>query len=243
MPLIGGSGGGGVASSGGFRGSCQPTPNIYASGGEGGGAIAIISSSSITISGAITANGGNSGGCDHSSGAGSGGAIRLAAQTIAGAGVLSVVAGGGQNGGSPLATPGRLRLEAFQQQFTGTVQPNLELVSMSTPFSAFVPTASVRVTRVSGIVLPPNPRASFNATDVTINQTGAVTLDIEAKGIPVGTIVNLEVYSENPTNSTIVIQVVPSTPLLGSLALSAATASFSFPSGYSRAWVRASWIQ
>ena len=50
IPMIGGSGGGGGSGYGNYSGG---------SGGGGGGAILIASSGSITVSGAITANGGN----------------------------------------------------------------------------------------------------------------------------------------------------------------------------------------
>ena len=237
LPLVGGSGGGGgVASTWGYA---QP-------GGAGGGAIAIISSTSITVNGAIKADGGGFAGDIYSGGggAGSGGAIRLVATTLSGNGTLSVQGYAyASNGCGANSGPGWVRLESFQQQGTFNVFPTTQF-SLGTPFNTFLPTSSVRVVRVNGAALPPNPSASFTLPDVTISQTQAVTLDIEAKNIPLGTIINLEVFSENPTDNTIVDQVVASTPLAGQTAtLSTANASFTFPPGFSRCWVRATWTQ
>jgi hypothetical protein len=226
VPLVGGSGGGG-----------EFTSSFGHPGGAGGGAIAIISSTSILVSGSgrIIAKGGSSNGL---SGGGSGGAIKLVATIIGGNGVLDVTEGSGPGA----AGPGQVRIEAFQQQSGFGILPAFQL-SMGTPFNTFVPTSSVRVVRVNDVALPPNPSASFVLPDVTITQTQAVTLDVEARNIPTGTIVKLEVFAENATDNTVVNQVVDSTPLAGSSALSTATASFTFPPGFSRGFVRATWTQ
>src|ERR1035441_2737031 len=71
IPLLGGSGGGG-----GNYGNYQPS-----GGGGGGGAILIAASTSITVNGSISANGGSPG---YNAGSGSGGAIRLVASQISG---------------------------------------------------------------------------------------------------------------------------------------------------------------
>jgi hypothetical protein len=134
-------------------------------------------------------------------------------------------------------------LEAFQQLSNFTIQPITQLVT-GTPFNSGVPTSTIRVTRVNGIALPQNPSGSFTLPDVSITTTQAVTVDIEARNIPLGTKVNLEVFSENPIDNTVVNQVVESTALTGATAaLSTATASFTFPSGFSRGWLRATWTQ
>ena len=94
-----------------------------ASGSGGGGALLLASSTQISVNGSITANGGVAAFCtfgqrQQTSGAGSGGAIRLVAPTITGAGALAATGGlqcppfGG--GGAPIfAGDGRIRLEAF----------------------------------------------------------------------------------------------------------------------------------
>ncbi len=54
--------------------------------------------------------------------------------------------------------------------------------------------------------------------------------------IPLATVVNLNVYSENGAD-----QILTSTPLVGTLVNSAATVSVTFPPGFSRGFVRATW--
>jgi hypothetical protein len=84
--------------------------------------------------------------------------------------------------------------------------------------------------------VPAVPTGSFATPDVTINSASAVTLNIEARNIPIGTVIKLNVFSENSAD-----QIVDSTPLAGTFAQSTATASVTVPSGYSRMYVRATW--
>jgi hypothetical protein len=241
VPLVGGSGGGGYHNA--------ASSSFGSPGGAGGGAIAIMSSISITMAStsAIKARGGEMiGNCPTAGGGiGSGGAIRLAAVSIITSGTpLLDVSGGNTSSCSSIqnASAGQVRIEAFQNQSNFNVVP-ISQGSTATPFNAFLPTSSVRVVKVNGIALPPNPSASFTLPDVTINQSQAVTIEIEAKNIPIGTIVNLEVFAENPSNLAVVNEVAASTPLGGTVALSTATASFTFPPGFSRCFVRATWTQ
>jgi hypothetical protein len=101
LPLIGGSGGGGFYSVG-----------IGGSGGGGGGAILLASSTRISLTGKIQANGGNLARNPNFfyafSGAGSGGGIRLVAPVMEGSGILG--ASGGEN-----VSPGRIRVDCPPQ--------------------------------------------------------------------------------------------------------------------------------
>src|SRR6266540_825432 len=86
LPLFGGSGG--------FGNFINPSSGVGGSGGGGGGAIVIASSSKISVTGSITANGGaggnpNSGG--NCTSGGSGGAIRLVAPEVSGTGSLQAI--------------------------------------------------------------------------------------------------------------------------------------------------------
>jgi hypothetical protein len=226
LPLVGGSGGGGYGHANGKGGG----------GGAGGGALLLASSISITVTGAIHANGGEGGSSTIGflGGAGSGGSIRLVAPTIAGTGTLSAQ-GGGVSRAFLRASDGRIRLEAFQHTFTGTINP---VPRRATPFAVFLPASqpSVRVVSIAGTNLPVVPTGSFATPDVTINSASAVTLNIEARNIPVGTVIKLHMYSENNAD-----QIVDSTPLAGTFAQSIATASVTVPSGFSRMYVRATW--
>jgi hypothetical protein len=73
--------------------------------------------------------------------------------------------------------------------------------------------------------------------DVTMNAAAAVPVAIEAHHVPLGTVVKLHIFSENGAD-----QIVDSTPLAGALALSNATASVVLPPGFSRGFVRATWV-
>lgn len=231
LPLLGGSGGAGGA--GVFSETCG--------GGAGGGALLIASSVSITIIGAIKANGGSGagsnffcflGGSRSSGGAGSGGAIRLMAPIISGQGSISAGGGGGGTRGSD----GRIRLEAFQHNFIGGVSP---APHFATPGIVFLPASapSVRVVRVAGVDVPENPTGSFTMPDVAVDNVAAVVVEIEAQNVPVGTVVQLSIFSETGPR-----QMVESTPLEGTEALSNATAVVTLPHGFSRFSVQANWV-
>jgi hypothetical protein len=110
-------------------------------------------------------------------------------------------------------------------------------VASGTPFNTFLPATppAIRVTSVGGVPVTPLPTGSFQMPDVTINASGPVTVAISASNVPLGTIVNVQFYSENGPDL-----IVASTPLTGSLASSTATAQVTLPSGFSRAFVFAS---
>ncbi len=226
VPLIGGSGGGGGSGQSSFAGN---------GGGPGGGAILVASSVSISITGTITAKGGDIGGSGDG-GTGSSGAIRLVAPIITGTGKLEAPQ---QNFDSTCGgcggAAGRIRLEAFQQNFTGTNNP---LAAKASPFALFLPTSqpSVRAVSVDGVPVPSTPTGSFTVPDVGINKSSPVVVNIAAKNVPPGTVVKLLIFSENGPDQTI-----DSTALVGTLASSTATASVVFPSGFSRGFVQAKW--
>ena len=238
VPLIGGSGGGSIGLS---------------SGGAGGGAILIASSISITVNGTINANGG-AGILGGNSGGGSGGGIRLAAPTIAGNGTISAVGGegttcGGSGDGQPPGRSGIVRLEAFQDTFTGGFGSSLGngqgysypiQVYYGTPFNTFLPTAvpAVQVTSIGGIPVSTSPTGSFTTPDVTVNSSAPLLVQIRAQNVPLGTTVTLFIFSENGPDQTIT-----STGLAGTLASSTATAAVTLPSGFSRGYVKATWTQ
>jgi hypothetical protein len=71
-----------------------------------------------------------------------------------------------------------------------------------------------------------------------INSNVAVIVEIEAKNVPIGTVVKLHVFSENAPDQSITFP-----PLVGNLQQSSATASVVFPVGFTRGFVRATWTQ
>jgi hypothetical protein len=224
LPLLGGSGGGGGNHAGGT--------NRGAGGGAGGGAVLLASSVAITVNGSILANGGHGGaGTGWCGGSGSGGAIHLLAPMLAGGGSLRADGGANCNCGAQ----GRIRLEAVQHNLTGSVAPAPARATVFTrDLTPDLPV--VRALSVDGQPVPTNPDGSFTVPDVTINKGTAAAVAIEARNVPTGTVVEVRVYSEGGAD-----QIVNSTPLAGTLALSSATASVVFPPGFSRAYVRARW--
>ena len=222
LPSMGGSGGGGTTFS-----------NPGAGGGAGGGAILIASSTSIKVLGFIKSNGGNG----PYAPAGSGGAIRLLAPTIYGPGKLQAI-GGACQGCSSHGGNGRVRIEAYHYSNPPTIEGVYRIVTLS-PNVIFLPTqmiSSVRVVSIDGVPVPPNPTGSFLVPDTIINKGGPVNLAIQAKNIPLGTVVKLHIFSE-----TGVDQDINSSPLAGTLGNSTATAQATLPSGFSRCFVRATW--
>jgi len=224
IPLVGGSGG---------EGSYSNNGHFYGGGG-GGGAILIASSTSITITGFVNAVGGNG---VSGAGGGSGGAIRLVAPTLGG-GLIQVFGGSGFK----TAPPGWIRLEGFS---IGNFNIDASVVTRGSPVdsASLRPASAIRVTAINGIPVPANPTGSFVLPDLTMNSSGPVNVDIEATGIPPGTVVTLQVFAQTPTDlSTLNLPTAQAT-LLGTLQSSTATASFTFPYGFSRGFVRATWTQ
>lgn len=226
LPLVGGSGGGG-------GGSLQA-----AGGGAGGGAIVIASSTSIRITGQVRANGGNSGNrasvSFHLGGGGSGGAIRLIAPVLEGNGALSVAGGIG----SVTASYGRIRLEAFRNTSSFTITPVQALVQPAAPGLVELPPSApaIKVVRVAGVAVATSPTGSFQVPDVVIDAPGAVTIELEARFVPPGTVLNLTFQPETGTPFT-----ATSSALTGTLEQSTATAQVQFPHGPTRVFVKATW--
>jgi hypothetical protein len=250
VPLRGGSGGGGAGDS--------VIPG--GGGGAGGGALRIFSTTSIAVDGTLTANGGNGGASStaavgdanfywSSAGGGSGGSFHLIAPLISGTGTLSAK-GGAQGGFSDparlaiylpiygqllFASPGRIRLDAVQRQFSGASTPT---AIYGTPYNVPLPAGfpAVRVTSIGGIPVSASPTGEAATPDAVINNAGPVAVVIEAKNIPPGTRVVLRVMSEAVADFVVI-----STPLDGTQQSSTATASVTFPPGFSRGLVRATW--
>lgn len=239
IPLIGGSGGEGAVSS------------TYINGGGGGGAILIASSTVINLIGAIRADGGasawgNSSGGGRSAGGGSGGAIRVVAPTISGNGHLNVRGGFSSNTVSGASgSAGWVRLEGFVISTSLVFDAGSNTVTIGSPVdpSSLRPASSIRVTAINGVSVPANPTGSFLVPDATISSNAPVSVEIAATGVPPGTIVTLQVFPQTPTDlSTIYLPTAQAT-LAGTVESSTATASFTFPYGFSRGFVRATWTQ
>jgi hypothetical protein len=188
-PLFGGSGGGGGNVF--FLGGA----NAGASGAGGAGAILIASSTRIVINGSIRANGGNANtnaNATQCASAGTGGAIRLVAPEIIGAGNIQAIRGTGSCGTAP--GDGRIRVEAFATQgFTGTTAPVASVSNVpgavspaGNPALENVPTLAIA--SVGGLAVPSTIAASYFAPDMALapGTTNPVPVVINATNTPVG---------------------------------------------------------
>jgi len=234
IPLFGGSGGGGG----------QAAPNVTGySGGGGGGAVLIASSTRITVSGQIRANGGavsgSATGCATNIGsAGTGGAIRLVAPEIAGAGNVQAIRG---TGGCLTATPpsdGRIRLEASNVSFNGSAAPTPSVANApgpvspaGTPALANVPTLAVA--SIGGVTVPSTIAASYFAPDMALapGTTNPVPVVLTATNTPVGapTEVTLRMIPQSPGTATNIA--IPAVDHTGTFASSTASVNVTLPVG------------
>ncbi len=253
QPLLGGSGGGG-----GLGGITYPGSG----GGGGGGAILLAASGAIQVAGTgkILALGGDGGAMPSTSYAGfgsnsvgyqgaggSGGAIRLVANTITMAGTLNADGGCivsssgvarsscGADGGNARhgGQSGRIRLEAPDPR-------NLIVTGNSIPaFSANPPgpvltsgsdTPSLSFATVGGVAVPANPGGSGDVYATSDPTTGNVTVVLETYNLPTNTQVALRVVPVygSPTDVAAVSTVAdPGNPLRRT-----ATITTAMPSGF-----------
>jgi hypothetical protein len=131
---------------------------------------------------------------------------------------------------------GRVRLEAFQHAWTFSIPANY---TSGSPLAAFAPTTpppSLQVIDIDNQAVNPDPTGSFDLADVTIDDSSAVDVTIRGRNVPLGTKPKLHLFSLEGTDQT-----VEASPLTGSLEESTASATLTFPAGFSRGYVRAVW--
>ena len=146
----------------------------------------VASNNTVTVNGQLVADGGQAGGaanfsCAYFGGRGSGGALRVIANSITGTGDLYARPGG------------KTRLEAFSITFPAT---------SSSPIASRAPapgpivnplTPTVRVTDVGGQAVPPQPTGAFRGIDVILPAPGSFDIGLATNGVPSGTIVEVTV--------------------------------------------------
>ena len=171
-----------------------------------------------------------------SGGGGSGGGLHLIAPTIIGDGTLSARGGNRQPSNTPSGAIGRIRLDAFQQNFSGTSTPP---ASLGSPYNVPLPSGvpALRIVSINGVSVPASPGGSSSIPDITINTPNPIPIVIEARNVPLGTIVKVNIFSDASGES-----IIDSTPLAGTLPLSTATATISPQPGFTRLSVRAVWV-
>ena len=165
VPLIGGSGSAGIAQN----------------GGGGGGAILLAATGSLNVTGSILANGGLGPG-----GHGSGGAVRIVADQIQGAGRIEATSNWGG--------PGRIRLEGNTVSRTLSLNPPTIGVPPS-PVIIWPPAEAptVRVVSIAGLAVPAEPKAQLdnNGADLIVTSTGPLTITLETRSFPTSGTLNV----------------------------------------------------
>jgi hypothetical protein len=130
-------------------------------------------------------------------------------------------------GGKPDGTDGAVRFEADDFQFKGTV--SADHVFHGKPLGLFLPPnrpPSIRVESIDGVLL--------TSQEFSIKQPSSVTVKVEARNIPAGTVVDLQCFSENGQDQT-----AKTSPLIGTEEHSGATAQLSFSKGTFRCFASA----
>ena len=183
VPIIGGSGGAGA---------------IGCFGGGGGGAIVIASSTTINLSGVVRAN--SNAGCNSATGpTGSGGAIRLVANSISVSGSLQAVPTvGGANSGV-------IRIEApiGALTFTGSASPAAVLSTINPVVVSTTPPV-LTIVSVGGFAVPANAGQRFDTVDLLLpNQlVDPILVVVQGNSIPVGTQVSIRVVNGPDATTT-----------------------------------------
>lgn len=202
----------------------------------------VASSGDITLSAGSLITAGGGAGAVLVGGGGSGGAIRLIANTINGGGALRAYGGLGQyqnsnyNGGN--GAVGRIRVEAIDIGLTDGGNP--PWTSSSAPGDVFPPANApmLRVVSIDSSAAPADPLGGILTSDLSIENSGEATVNIEATNIPAGTTVNVRAV---PARGSVIT--ATSTPLadIGGGVLQA-TAQVTFPPGRSEVQLRANWM-
>jgi hypothetical protein len=202
-------------------------------GGGGGGAILIAASGTVTLTGSILANGGNSGAylntgitgqTSATGGAGSGGAIRIVASNFIGSGTLSV--NGGTRGTNGFSS-------SFAGGNGGRGRTSTEIVTTGTLNLAGLP--ALAITSVAGVAAPVAPTGVGDVV-LAAGTPNPATVVFATTGIPVGNTVSLTLTPQRGAATT-----VTSPPLAGSLASAGASVGVDIPSGLSTLIARTSY--
>lgn len=216
LPLIGGSGGGG--------GARRESPVAQGFGGSGGGgALLLAAKGAVTVTGSITAKGGNAAGSNNAGGAGSGGAIRIVATSISitGEGTLNADGGAGVYGGG--GGQGRIRLEAENLLGVRSTSPAFTFGSPGPLFVAGQP--KLRFLTVADVPVPANP-AGFGDVTVPAATANPVSIALATSGIPVGSTIKVSVIPQFAQPIS-----VDSPPTTGSVDTATTSVSLDIPFG------------
>ena len=205
LPLLGGSGGGGMVYS-----DYRPGLSGNWGGGGGGGAILVASSRDIVINGVITSIGGAS-----PYAGGSGGGIRLVATELSGTGSVN-------------ASGGRVRFDMLHSIFAGPISG--AFTQGFQPIILPVPNQGIQLNLASigGVQVGANPSGVLVDPDVIIPalQTNPLNVVVNCTNVPLNTDIIIKVHPANGTDVT-----AAGKNTAGTLAASTATIPLNMPKG------------
>jgi hypothetical protein len=193
VPLIGGSGGGGVG--------YGQNGNTYAGGGGGGGALLIAASQVIELNGSIASRGGGGGfyncgtGCYGYGGGASGGGVRIMAQKIQGGGSIDVSGGLGPGCCSIIGGRGRVRLDALEDNFGGTVNGAFSRGYQPIIIQSNGQGAQLTITSVGGVPVSASPSGQLATPDAVLSaqQNNPIPIVVHCSNIPLNTQITVSV--------------------------------------------------
>ena len=186
LPLIGGSGGGGRS-------------NAAQTGGAGGGALLLVVTQDINITGVIQARGGSH---RYNSGGGSGGAVRVIAETISGAGKIEAIPWNVSGG------DGRIRLETINFNDNLRTFPSVPINAPDEPLVLWLPEAAPRISIVSvGVhTVPTDPTGSPQTSEIDfqMDNESISNIILEANNVPSDASVKVRIVpvNGNPVTET-----------------------------------------
>jgi hypothetical protein len=195
IPLVGGSGGGGLNYS------------DLTAGGAAGGALLIACTTNLQITGVLKANGGNGKnvpGYYTWSQPGSGGGIRIISESITGSGQISALGGAAQY----ISGNGRLRLERVSNNNTIAINPSPSIVDLAANATALLwpPTGApeVKVVSLGGVNAPADPKSGFGTigADVAIPTTANTPAVIETTNVEQASQVKVRITPRDTYNYT-----------------------------------------
>jgi len=210
---------------GGSSGSNRSGTTSSGAGGGGGGAILIAAKGTITHNGAVLVQGTGTGGSNDKA-PGSGGAVRLVAESIVGNGQLNA-RGVGSSG------VGRIRVEAVTNMSQFVYNGPTPSISKAHESPVTVQPDNFpqcKVLSVDQRESPTYPLATLDAPDITVGSTNGVTVVIETRNAaPTTSSVELRI---SPAYQD--VEFFPATHVSGDQGRSLWQVNFNFPLGVTR---------
>lgn len=156
------------------------------------------------------------------------------------------VEGGGSATSSSIGGHGRILIETINQNFTGRYFPDwgdVLRITRLVPSTPFLPSDSrvpgwpeVKIITVDGISVNTEASGSFTTPDVVFNGAASVPVSLQTRNVPVGASLKINIYAQGLNFSE-----VTATYTSGNESLATWTANITFPSGFAKGYLQATW--